>query len=164
MVEEAEPIIYVVYDDEAVRDSLKLLLEAYGMKVEDYRSSEEFARSYVPGRGVCLILDLHLPGARGLDYLAKQDDAAAELPVIIFGEPSACRAIGCARFSSINRFPARYCSPVSDKPWGELDPACSSRSVIRRHSGSRPRTIRRPAASPRASVTMVRWPSAWLSL
>ena len=46
------PIIYVVDDDEAVRDSLKLLLEIHGMVVEVYRSSEEFARSYVPGRGV----------------------------------------------------------------------------------------------------------------
>jgi two-component system CheB/CheR fusion protein len=57
VVEETEPIIYVVDDDEAVRDSLKLLLESYGMVVEDYRSSEEFARAYVPGRGACLILD-----------------------------------------------------------------------------------------------------------
>jgi FixJ family two-component response regulator len=96
VVEEAEPIIYVVDDDEAVRDSLKLLLESYGMVVEDYRSSEEFARSYVPGRGACLILDLHLPGASGLDYLAKQDDAAAELPVIVItrrgDSPSRARA------------------------------------------------------------------------
>jgi len=51
VVDDAEPIIYVVDDDEAVRDSLKLLLESHGMVVEDYRSSEEFARGYVPGGG-----------------------------------------------------------------------------------------------------------------
>lgn len=50
MVEDTEPIIYVIDDDEAVRDSLKLLLESHGMAVEDYQSSEEFARAYVPGR------------------------------------------------------------------------------------------------------------------
>jgi FixJ family two-component response regulator len=91
VVEEAVPMIYVVDDDDAVRDSLKLLLETHGMAVEAYPSSEEFARSYVPGRGACLILDLHLPGASGLDYLANQDDAAAELPVIIItgrGDPA----------------------------------------------------------------------------
>jgi len=91
MVESMEPIIYVVDDGEAVRDSLKLLLEAHGMLVEDYRSSEELTRNYVPGRGACLILDLHLPGASGLDYLAKQNDAAAELPVVIItgrGDPA----------------------------------------------------------------------------
>jgi FixJ family two-component response regulator len=91
VVEDSEPIIYVVDDDEAVRNSLKLLLETHGMVVEDYRSGEEFAQSYVPGRGACLILDLHLSGASGLDYLGKQDDAAAELPVIIItgrGDPA----------------------------------------------------------------------------
>jgi two-component system, LuxR family, response regulator FixJ len=91
VVDDAEPIIYVVDDDEAVRDSLKLLLESHGMVVEDYRSSEEFARGYVPGRRGCLILDLHLPGASGLDYLANQDDAAADLPVIVItgrGDPA----------------------------------------------------------------------------
>ena len=83
MVEDAEPIIYVVDDDEAVRDSLRVLLEAHGMLVEDYGSIEEFAQGYVPGRKACLILDLHLPGASGLDYITTQDDAAAELPVIV---------------------------------------------------------------------------------
>jgi two-component system CheB/CheR fusion protein len=83
VVQDWEPNIYVVDDDEAVRDSLRVLLEAHGMVVEDYGSSEAFARGYVPGRKGCLILDLHLPGASGLDYLATQDDAAAELPVIV---------------------------------------------------------------------------------
>jgi len=90
VVEDTEPIINVIDDDEAVRDSLKLLLESHGMVVEDYQSSEEFARAYVPGRRACLILDLHLPGASGLDYLANQDDAATELPVIVItgrGDP-----------------------------------------------------------------------------
>jgi two-component system, LuxR family, response regulator FixJ len=50
----SEPIIYLVDDEEAVRDSLKLLLKTHGMVIEDYRSSEEFAQSYMPGRGACL--------------------------------------------------------------------------------------------------------------
>jgi hypothetical protein len=50
VVQDWEPNIYVVDDDEAVRDSLRVLLEAHGMVVEDYGSSEAFARGYVPGR------------------------------------------------------------------------------------------------------------------
>ena len=50
-----------VDDDEAIRDSLKLLLDTHGRVVEDYRSSEEFARGYVPGLGACLIQDAHFP-------------------------------------------------------------------------------------------------------
>jgi len=74
----ADPCVYIVDDDEAVGDSIKLLLETHGMVIEAHRSSEEFARSHVPGRGTCLILELHLSGASGLDYLAQQDDAAAD--------------------------------------------------------------------------------------
>ena len=136
MVQDGERIIYVVDDDEAVRDSLRVLLEAHGMLVEDYGSSEEFARGYVPGRKACLILDLHLPGASGLDYIATQDDAAAELPVIVVtgrgDSASRARAEQLGVLAFLDKpAPARYCLPISDKPWGRLDPACiSMRSVI----------------------------------
>ncbi|HEV2303230.1 MAG TPA: response regulator [Stellaceae bacterium] len=76
------PIIYVVDDDEAVRDSLKVLLESYGMTVADFGSIAEFRRGRVVGRKACMILDLHLPGTSGLDYLASRD-CASRLPVIM---------------------------------------------------------------------------------
>ena len=80
----AMPItVFVVDDDEAVRDSLKLLLESYGMTVEDYGSTEEFVRHYRPRGRQCLILDQHLPGTTGLDFLASPLGAALGLPVIL---------------------------------------------------------------------------------
>jgi two-component system, LuxR family, response regulator FixJ len=80
--QDAEPIIYVVDDDEAVRDSLKILLESYGMTVQDFGSIADFRRGHAAGRKACVILDLHLPGTSGLDYLATRD-CASPLPVII---------------------------------------------------------------------------------
>ena len=77
------PTIFIVDDDEAVRDSLKLLLEAYGMAVEDYGSTAEFAGRYRPGRHQCLILDQHLPGATGLDFLSSAEGTRLRLPVIL---------------------------------------------------------------------------------
>lgn len=77
-----ESIIYVVDDDEAVRDSLRVLLESYGMTVEDFGSIVEFRRGHVAGRKACMILDLHLPGTSGLDYLATRD-CPSPLPVIM---------------------------------------------------------------------------------
>jgi two-component system, LuxR family, response regulator FixJ len=76
--------VFIVDDDEAVRDSLRLLLEAYGMAVEDYASTAEFARGYRIGGGdACLILDQHLPGSTGLDFLSSSDGAKLDLPVIL---------------------------------------------------------------------------------
>jgi two-component system response regulator FixJ len=78
------PTIFVVDDDDAVRDSLKMLLESYGMTVEDYGSTAEFARQYRQRARQCLILDQHLPGSTGLDFLASADGALLDLPVILF--------------------------------------------------------------------------------
>jgi two-component system response regulator FixJ len=75
--------IFIVDDDEAVRDSLKLLLESYGLIVEDYGSTAEFLRNYRPRPRQCLILDQHLPGATGLDFLASREAAALDLPVLL---------------------------------------------------------------------------------
>jgi len=76
-------LIFIVDDDDAVRDSLRLLLEAHGMVVEEFNSTAEF--NAVPRRHprACLILDLHLPGTGGLDYLASLGEDGPGLPVII---------------------------------------------------------------------------------
>jgi two-component system response regulator FixJ len=78
-----QPIVYVVDDDDAVRDSLKVLIEAHGIAVEDYASTSEFARAQLSRHKGCLILDLHFPGASGLDFLAAHRDLPRQLPVIM---------------------------------------------------------------------------------
>lgn len=75
--------IFIVDDDDAVRDSLKLLLESYGLMVEDYSSTAEFVRHYRPRERQCLILDQHLPGSTGLDFLASREGATLRLPVVL---------------------------------------------------------------------------------
>jgi two-component system response regulator FixJ len=78
-----ETKIFLVDDDEAVRDSLKLLLELHGLDVEDYGSTGEFADGYHrPARG-CLVLDQHLPVMSGLDFLASPAGRALGIPVIL---------------------------------------------------------------------------------
>jgi two-component system, LuxR family, response regulator FixJ len=77
------PTVFIVDDDEAVRDSLKLLLESYGLTVEDFGSTADFLRHYRPGKRQCLILDQHLPGATGLDFLASREGAQLTLPVLL---------------------------------------------------------------------------------
>ena len=77
------PTIFIIDDDDAVRDSLKLLLESYGMTVEDFGSVAEFKNSYRPGICGCLILDQHLPGVTGLDFLSSLGTPLPHLPVIL---------------------------------------------------------------------------------
>ncbi len=76
-------LIFIVDDDDAVRDSLRFLLEAHGMTVEDFESTAGFAAAYRPHPRSCLVLDLHLPEVGGLDYLASLKKHGSDLPVIM---------------------------------------------------------------------------------
>jgi two-component system response regulator FixJ len=75
--------VLIVDDDDAVRDSLKVLLESYGLAVEDYASAQDLVRHYRPARGQCLLLDQHLPNLSGLDFLASPEGASLDIPVIL---------------------------------------------------------------------------------
>jgi FixJ family two-component response regulator len=80
---EAAPIIYVVDDDEAVRDSLGLLLESHGLASEVFESAEDFLKSYRRGGRGCLILDVRMPGMSGVELLETLAKSGFELPVIV---------------------------------------------------------------------------------
>lgn len=69
----AGPVVFVVDDDEAFRDSVRVLLAAAGLASEGYPSAAEFLEGYqdVPG---CLLLDVRMPGTSGL---VLQDELAA---------------------------------------------------------------------------------------
>ena len=79
----AEPTVFVVDDDPAMRESLVWLIESVGIAVETYGSARDFLRTYEVSRPGCLVLDVRMPGLSGLDL---QDQLAARkvsLPVII---------------------------------------------------------------------------------
>lgn len=92
----AEPTVFVVDDNPAVRTSLEQLLCAAGLPIEVYASDREFLAAWGPGRPGCLILDVRL---RGRDGLALQDELrrrGARLPIIVmtgYGDvPTSVRA------------------------------------------------------------------------
>jgi FixJ family two-component response regulator len=78
-----KPTVFVVDDDQAMRNSLKWLIESVAMQVETFDSADAFIRSYYPGRSGCLLLDVRMPGMSGLElqeYLVQQ---RISIPVII---------------------------------------------------------------------------------
>ena len=76
------PTVFLVDDDEAVRDALGLLMRANGLPVSVFESAEQFLASYRSEMPGCLLLDIRMPGMSGLKL---QDELAARritLPII----------------------------------------------------------------------------------
>ena len=81
-MKEAEPIVFVVDDDESVRVALKRLLRSMGLNVETFSSAQQFlSRDRYDGPG-CIVLDVRMPGLSGLDLLQELEDAEILLPVV----------------------------------------------------------------------------------
>ena len=75
--------VFVVDDDQAMRSSLKWLIESVGMSVETYSSADEFIREYYPGRAGCLLLDIRMPGMSGLEVQEHFVQHQIKIPIII---------------------------------------------------------------------------------
>jgi two-component system CheB/CheR fusion protein len=99
-----QPTIFIVDDDEALRQSMRELLEADSRLVEVYASSEAFLASYRRGRAGCLVVDARMPGMSGLELLEQLQKEGGALPAIMLtghGDvPTAVRAMeaGAAGF------------------------------------------------------------------
>jgi FixJ family two-component response regulator len=74
--------IFIVDDDAAVRDALKLLLRSVGQAVETYGSAQEFLDAYSEDRAGCLVLDIRMPGMSGLELQQKLNEKHSILPII----------------------------------------------------------------------------------
>ncbi|MBN1345135.1 MAG: response regulator transcription factor [Phycisphaerae bacterium] len=79
----SEPTVYVVDDDQAVRDSLRWLIESTSLSVETFASAREFLDAYDSERPGCLLLDVRMPGMSGLELQEKLNADEISLPVII---------------------------------------------------------------------------------
>lgn len=76
------PTIFVVDDDEAVRNSLGELLDNAGFCVEAYTSADEFLRHFDPRRIGCVLLDVKMPQMSGIELQAELRRRGARLPVV----------------------------------------------------------------------------------
>lgn len=77
-----QQIVFVVDDDEPVRDALRLLLKSARLPVQDYASPAEFLQCYDPQQAGCLVLDIHMPGLNGLQLQDELSRRGGVIPII----------------------------------------------------------------------------------
>ena len=77
------PTVAIVDDDASIRDALALLLSVHGIESRAFASAEEFLLSSDPASRGCILTDLRMPGASGLELLAELKERQLTLPVIM---------------------------------------------------------------------------------
>ena len=75
--------IIVVDDDDAVRDSLGILLETHGLRVRDFGSGAQLLQSDAHRCATCLVLDYHMPGMTGIELLEELRRLGCAYPTIM---------------------------------------------------------------------------------
>lgn len=102
-----EPTVFVVDDDEAVRSSVKWLVQSAGWNVKTHASAHEFLEDYDPARPGCLVLDVRMPGMSGLELQELMKSRGLEIPVIFItghGDvPMAVRAVKAGAIDFIQK-------------------------------------------------------------
>ena len=78
----ADPIVYVVDDDADVRDGLKALFQSVGLRCDVFASATQFLTRTVLDEVNCLILDVRMPGLRGLDLQNELVAAQINIPIV----------------------------------------------------------------------------------
>jgi len=78
-----EPILYVIDDDDAVRQSLEFLLKTAGVKVRAFESGKAFLDVLPDIRSGCVLTDVRMPEITGIDVLKKVKEVNPDLPVIV---------------------------------------------------------------------------------
>ena len=81
-MQQSAPTVFVVDDDEGVRNSLRFLLKSVGLATRALASANEFLETYKPNQPGCLILDVRMPGMSGLELQQQLNVRGAVIPVI----------------------------------------------------------------------------------
>lgn len=105
--------VYLVDDDEALRDSLVWLLESSGYKVCAYDSAEAFLEVFDLQMSGCLILDVRMPGMSGLELFEVLRERHCPLPVVfITGHGDVPMAVKAVKRGAMD---------FIEKPFGDRD-------------------------------------------
>lgn len=117
--------ICIVDDDDAVRDSLRALVESYGLPVRDYPSAAAYLGGEADSEPGCLVLDLHMPGMDGLELVELLRRRRVQTPaIIVTGRSEAVQSVRAQAAGVL----AMLHKPVSDedlKRW--IDEAIEAR-------------------------------------
>lgn len=78
-----EPLVYVIDDDDAVRQSLEFLLKTANVKVQGFDSAKAFLEILPQVKSGCIVTDIRMPEITGIDLLRRVKELDLDIPVIV---------------------------------------------------------------------------------
>jgi FixJ family two-component response regulator len=82
-MEKENPVVFIVDDDEAICESLRLLIEDIGLEVRTFPGAQQFLAQYEPSQSGCLVLDVRMSGMSGLELQSRLRELGREIPTIL---------------------------------------------------------------------------------
>lgn len=141
-------IVHLIDDDEAVRESLEMLLEASGFAVTAYASATAFLDRLHDAPCGCVITDVRMPEVSGLELLRRLSDRLAEFPVIVLtGEADVPMAVEALKNGALD---------LIEKPYAAEAILSAVRLGLDRLEAHKLRTSRRGGAAQRLAALSAR--------
>jgi two-component system response regulator FixJ len=79
----AGPVIYVIDDQQSVRDALGEMLSVFGFETEKFDSADTFLKELDPAKPACIVADVRMPGTDGIELVRELGNRSVGLPVIL---------------------------------------------------------------------------------
>ena len=132
----SEPTVFIVDDDEAVRDSIKELVSSVGLAAETFPLAQSFLDAYDPMRPGCLVLDVRMTRMSGLALQAKLNEMNARIPIVfISGHGDVTMAVESIKAGAVNFVQKPYREQqLLDSINEALAKDAAVRSSVREHS------------------------------
>ena len=77
-----DPIVFVVDDDEPVRDAIGMLLDSIDIPFRGYGTANAFLKDFDSAQTGCLVLDIRMPGMSGLELQERLNEMKASIPIV----------------------------------------------------------------------------------
>ena len=147
--------IYIVDDDDHVRESIRLLMESVGLRVETFDSARTYLEHFHPNQRGCLILDVRMQGMSGLELQARLGQLPQHPPIVMISAhgdvPMAVRALQAGAVDFLEK-------PFNDQALLDAVHRAIQQDALRRGEASRLAEIKERIArlTPREAEVMRR--------
>lgn len=123
----ANPVVHVIDDDHAARDSLSFLLRTAKIDVHTYESAPAFLAAIRTLPLGCIITDVRMPEMTGIELLRRLRESGNDVPVIVItGHGDIPLAVEAMKYGAVDFF---------EKPYDDESMVAAVRSALNRHEG-----------------------------